>query len=39
LNKAYYKKDVTPTDILVKREVTNKGAAGLIQAVVKAAGK
>ena len=39
LNKAYYKKDVTPTDILVKRAVSNKGAAGLIQAVAKAAGK
>jgi SH3 domain-containing YSC84-like protein 1 len=39
LNKAYYKKEVTPTDILVKRAVSNKGAAGLIQAVVKAAGK
>ena len=39
LNKAYYKKDVTPTDILVKRAVSNKGAAQLIQAVAKAAGK
>ena len=39
LNKAYYKKEVTPTDILVKRAVSNKGAAGLIQAVAKAAGK
>jgi SH3 domain-containing YSC84-like protein 1 len=39
LNKAYYKKEVTPTDILIKRAVTNKGAAGLIQAVAKAAGK
>ena len=39
LNKAYYKKEVTPTDILIKRAVTNKGAAGLIQAVAKATGK
>jgi lipid-binding SYLF domain-containing protein len=39
LNKAYYKKDVSPTDILIKRAVSNKGAAGLIQAVAKAAGK
>ena len=38
-NKAYYKKEVTPTDILVKRAVSNKGAAGLIQAVAKATGK
>ena len=29
LNKAYYKKEVTPTDILIKQTVTNKGAAGL----------
>jgi len=39
LNKAYYKKEVTPTDILIKRTVTNKGAAGLVQAVAKATGK
>lgn len=39
LNKAYYKKEVSPTDILIKRAATNKGAAGLIQAVAKAAGK
>jgi len=39
LNKAYYKKEVSPTDILIKRAVTNKGAASLIQAVAKAAGK
>ena len=39
LNKAYYKKDVTPTDILIRRTVSNKGAAGLLQAVAKATGK
>ncbi len=39
LNKAYYKKEVSPTDILIKRTATNKGAAGLVQAVAKAAGK
>jgi len=39
LNKAYYKKEVTPSDILIKRTVTNKGAAGLVQAVAKATGK
>ena len=39
LNKAYYKKEVTANDILVKRAVSNEGAAGLIQAVAKAAGK
>jgi len=39
LNKAYYGKAVGPTDILVKRTVSNKHAAGLIGAVSKAAGK
>jgi lipid-binding SYLF domain-containing protein len=39
LNKAYYGKEVTPTAILVQREVTNSQAAGLIGAVSKAAGK
>ncbi len=37
LNKAYYGQEVTPTDILIKRTVTNPQAAGLIQAVAKAA--
>jgi len=39
LNKAYYGKEVNPTDILVKRTVSNKKAAGLLSAVKKAAGK
>jgi lipid-binding SYLF domain-containing protein len=37
LNKAYYGRDVTPTDILIKRAVTNPHAASLIQAVAKEA--
>ncbi|MBW1781233.1 MAG: lipid-binding SYLF domain-containing protein [Deltaproteobacteria bacterium] len=37
LNDAYYGKKVSPTDILVKHDVVNKGAAGLITAVDKAA--
>jgi len=37
LNEAYYGKPVTPTDILIKRTVQNKGAAGLIKAVDQAA--
>ncbi len=37
LNKAYYGQEVTPTDILIKRTVTNPHAAGLIQAVDKVA--
>lgn len=37
LNQAYYGKDVTPTDILIKRAVTNPHAASLIQAVESAA--
>jgi len=39
LNKAYYGKEVSPTDIVVKRTVSNKKAAGLVSAVEKAAGK
>ena len=39
LNKAYYGKEVSPTDILVKRTVSNKKAASLLSAVKKAAGK
>lgn len=39
LNKAYYGKAVSPTDILVRHTVSNKKAAGLISAVSKAAGK
>jgi SH3 domain-containing YSC84-like protein 1 len=39
LNKAYYGKEVSPTNILVRRTVSNKKAAGLISAVSKAAGK
>jgi lipid-binding SYLF domain-containing protein len=38
LNRAYYGQDVTPTDILIKRTVTNPQAAGLIQAIAKAGG-
>jgi lipid-binding SYLF domain-containing protein len=38
LNTAYYGKPVTPTQILVQREVSNPQAAGLIEAVVKVAG-
>ncbi len=37
LNKAYYGQDVTPTDILIKRTVTNPHAASLIQTVAKVA--
>jgi lipid-binding SYLF domain-containing protein len=37
LNRSFYGKDVTPTDILVRRSVKNKGAAGLLDAVKKAA--
>jgi lipid-binding SYLF domain-containing protein len=39
LNKAYYGKAVSPTDILLRRTVSNQKAAGLIGAVSKAAGK
>lgn len=38
LNKAYYGKEVSPTDVLIRRTVTNRHAAGLIQAVAKLAG-
>jgi len=31
LNKAYYGKEATPVDIIVKRSVSNKGAAPLIE--------
>jgi SH3 domain-containing YSC84-like protein 1 len=36
LNKAYYKKEVTPVDIVVKHEVSNKGAARLRETLKKA---
>ena len=39
LNKAYYGQDVSPTDILIRRTVSNPQAAGLIEAVTKAGGK
>jgi hypothetical protein len=38
LNKAYYGREVTPTDVLIRRTVTNPQAAGLIGAVSKVAG-
>ncbi len=38
-NRAYYGKAVTPANILVRREVTNPEASGLIEAVTKAAGR
>jgi lipid-binding SYLF domain-containing protein len=38
LNKAYYKKAVTPTQILIQQEVSNPQAAGLIRAVAKLVG-
>ncbi len=38
-NKNYYGKPVTPVDILVKHAVSNPGAAGLREAVTKAAKK
>jgi lipid-binding SYLF domain-containing protein len=37
LNEAYYGKQVTPTDIFVRREVTNPQAQGLISEVTKMA--
>jgi lipid-binding SYLF domain-containing protein len=37
LNHAYYGKEVTPTDILIKRTVKNPQAAPLIDAVAKVA--
>jgi lipid-binding SYLF domain-containing protein len=39
LNKAYYGKEVSPTDILIRGTVSNPQAAGLIEAVTKAGGK
>jgi SH3 domain-containing YSC84-like protein 1 len=39
LNDAYYGRKVTPTDILVRRDVSNPQAAGLLQSVRKATGK
>jgi len=39
LNNAYYGKEVTPTAILIQREVSNPQANGLIGVVSKAAGK
>jgi len=39
LNAAYYGKEVSPTDILLRRNVSNKQAAGLLSAVSHAAGK
>jgi len=39
LNDAYYAKRVKPTDILIRHDVTNPQAAGLIQGVEKIAGK
>jgi len=38
LNAAYYGKEVTPTQILIQREVSNPHAKGLIEAVAKQAG-
>lgn len=37
LNHAYYGKEVSPTDILIKRTVKNPQAARLIDAVAKVA--
>jgi lipid-binding SYLF domain-containing protein len=37
-NHAYYGRSVTPTDILLRRTVSNPGAATLVSAVAKAAG-
>jgi len=37
LNKAYYGKEVSPADILVKHEVTNPHAAGLLEEITKVA--
>jgi len=39
LNAAYYGKKVEPTDILVKRDVKNRQAEGLLEAVSRAAGR
>jgi lipid-binding SYLF domain-containing protein len=37
LNKAYYGKDVRPVDIIVKKDVGNKGSAELRESIEKAA--
>jgi lipid-binding SYLF domain-containing protein len=39
LNQAYYGRKVSPTDILVRREVSNPQAAGLLTEIRKGAGK
>lgn len=39
LNKAYYGQEVSPTDILIRRTVSNPQAAGLIEALTKAGGQ
>jgi lipid-binding SYLF domain-containing protein len=38
LNKAYYGQEVSPTDILIRRTVSNPEAAGLIEALTRAGG-
>jgi lipid-binding SYLF domain-containing protein len=37
LNKAYYGKDATPTDIIIRRSVQNSGADRLREEIKKAA--
>ncbi len=37
LNRAYYGQEVTPTDIIIRRTVTNPQAAGLIESITKVA--
>jgi lipid-binding SYLF domain-containing protein len=37
VNRAYYGRDVTPADILIKREATNPHAEALLQAVARLA--
>ena len=37
LNRAYYGQDVTPTDVIIRRTVTNPQAAGLIESITKVA--
>jgi lipid-binding SYLF domain-containing protein len=39
LNRAYYGKEVSPVDILVRKSQTNQGAAGLLEALQKASKK
>lgn len=39
LNRAFYSRDVTPTDILIRHDVSNPRAAPLIQSVAAAAGR